>query len=1181
MALNDGARVAILALGLIAVDALIYIAGPFVAFGDFRPLESSLVREIVILLLTLAVAGYVGFLAWRKRQKNNEVAEGISAQTGDDTDAPILAERMKDALKALKEASNGRSTYLYDLPWYLLIGPPGSGKTTALVNSGLRFPLAKNSRPTAVSGVGGTRYCDWWFTEDAVLIDTAGRYTTQDSDAKADQKSWFAFLDTLKKGRPKQPINGVIVAISVEDLLTLQPVELAAHAAAIRGRLLELHTRLKVDFPVYALFTKADLILGFSEFFQIFDNLDRAQVFGATFQTADKTSNLVSQVPAEFDSLLTSLSDMMSDRLQDEPAPVARVQLYGFPTQLAALKRPLYDFLNLIFEPTRYHANATLRGFYLTSGTQQGTPIDQLISALEQSFKTVEVASDAFSGEGKSYFLTDLIKKVIIGEAAWVSTDIAAVRRAAILKACAYAGLIVCTIGMASLWWLSYGRNSALINQTQASVADYTKADNGISQKTTIADNDLSKILPLLTKLRNLPGGYAEKDKQTPLAETFGLSQRDRLQSSAIISYQNALERMFRPRLIYRLEEVLEANRRDPGSTYAALKVYMLLGHLAPTNDSTLILDWMRNDWTENLYPGSGNETGRLTLEEHLKAMLDLEDSKPLVTLSRPILEAAQKSLAQLSVTQRAYELLKSTATTSAARPNWYLTKQGSLQAASIFEPTGAEALAAINVPYFYTYAGFNTGVLPRLRWAAEQVDKERWVLGDFAAQGAISEQYKTLQRDVLDLYMRDFIATWQEMLGKFRLKRLTADKSYIALTALASPTSPLKQVLQSIRDETNLDRPHTEGEAKPSGAQLSPVPAPAASSDANVLLNDGPPAAAVDDAFRPFQDALNGELGQRPIDLVIKSLSMINADLKRAATNPSEASQSNADLQTQVETLRTLATSLPSPFANMMQKAASDFDNAEVSTTVDLLAHALAEVATSCNAVVESSYPFVRGSTREVGLVDFGRVFGPSGVLDQFFRQKLAKYADTSRKDWAWKTSDPVGRVLSPSTLRTFQSASRIRDAFFSEGSSQPFFMVTVTPPNITDQNTQTTLNFYGTSLVTKAGNGVPTGAPWPGTGSYQIKITTSVTQPPNDATKSLLAPATPPPTSGEQTATLVDKSGVWAIFHLLDDAGKNGNRVSFYSGGQSYQYTFSVAAAANPLDLASLRQFRCPANL
>ena len=204
---------------------------------------------------------------------------------------------MKDALATLKTASGNKSGYLYDLPWYVIIGPPGAGKTTALVNSGLKFPLARGATPAAIAGVGGTRYCDWWFTEEAVLIDTAGRYTTQDSNSKADKESWLAFLDILKKSRSRQPINGVLVAISVEDVLTLPKQELALHADAIRMRLLELHQRLKVSFPVYALFTKTDLVAGFTEYFAYLGEAGRRQVWGATFQTADKTQNLVGADP--------------------------------------------------------------------------------------------------------------------------------------------------------------------------------------------------------------------------------------------------------------------------------------------------------------------------------------------------------------------------------------------------------------------------------------------------------------------------------------------------------------------------------------------------------------------------------------------------------------------------------------------------------------------------------------------------------------------------------------------------------------------------------------------------------------------------------------------------------------------------------------------------------------------
>ena len=82
--------------------------------------------------------------------------------------------------RCARAASGGGN--LYALPWYVVIGPPGSGKSTLLQNSGLNFPLSSSFGKEAMRGVGGTRNCDWWFTDEAVFLDTAGRYTTQDSD---------------------------------------------------------------------------------------------------------------------------------------------------------------------------------------------------------------------------------------------------------------------------------------------------------------------------------------------------------------------------------------------------------------------------------------------------------------------------------------------------------------------------------------------------------------------------------------------------------------------------------------------------------------------------------------------------------------------------------------------------------------------------------------------------------------------------------------------------------------------------------------------------------------------------------------------------------------------------------------------------------------------------------------
>lgn len=207
-----------------------------------------------------------------------------------------------------------------------------------------------------------------------------------------------------------------------------------------------------------------------------------------------------------------------------------------------------------------------------------------MIGALSRNFGSEHAGAGSFSGRGKSYFLTDLIQKVIIGESGWVSTDLRAIRRSALLRAAGFDRGGARRSDLTGLWWTSYARNSELINQTNYALADYRSSAAPVLQETTISERNFSLVLPLLHKLRHMPAGYANKDEPTPVAATFGLSQRERLQSATQISYQEVLERMLRLRIIFRLEEQLEANA-NPGFLYEALKVYLMIGGRAKPTD--------------------------------------------------------------------------------------------------------------------------------------------------------------------------------------------------------------------------------------------------------------------------------------------------------------------------------------------------------------------------------------------------------------------------------------------------------------------------------------------------------------------------------------------------------------------------------------------------------------------
>ena len=239
-------------IGLIAVSIIIWFVGPVIKFGDnnLAPLASEIARLIAIIFL-LVLWGLNNLrIQIMNRKRNNDLVDDLEQNQAAVVDSSAdqsaeemqqISQRFTDALSTLsklKFKGKSRSKALYELPWYIIIGPPGSGKTTALVNSSLDFPLAQQFGKASLQGVGGTRNCDWWFTNEAVLIDTAGRYTTQDSHRVVDSNAWEGFLKLLKKNRRRRPINGAIVVISIQDLLLQTESERAQYAKTIRSRII-------------------------------------------------------------------------------------------------------------------------------------------------------------------------------------------------------------------------------------------------------------------------------------------------------------------------------------------------------------------------------------------------------------------------------------------------------------------------------------------------------------------------------------------------------------------------------------------------------------------------------------------------------------------------------------------------------------------------------------------------------------------------------------------------------------------------------------------------------------------------------------------------------------------------------------------------------------------------------
>ncbi|WP_181183488.1 MULTISPECIES: type VI secretion system membrane subunit TssM [unclassified Mesorhizobium] len=1161
-------------LALAGFSAAVWYAGPLIRFADTRPLGPVWPRATIIGVTVAVLALVYGIRFWQGRKAQKALEKAIVRGDERNDDSQVLEARMGEAVATLKRTS-GKRNFLYDIPWYIIIGPPGAGKTTALVNSGLKFPLAGSGNAQPVAGVGGTRSCDWWFTDEAVLIDTAGRYTTQESDRERDKASWLAFLGLLKKHRTRQPINGVILAISLSDLIGFDDQQLDAHVTEIRSRLRELHETLKIQFPVYLLFTKADLVSGFMDFFGDFDEARRRRVWGATFQTVDRIRNMAGEAPAEFDGLAKRLAEEVADRLQEEADPVARIALFGFPAQFGALRNRITQFIGSLFDTSRSQVNVSLRGLYFSSGTQEGTPFDQVLGAIGRSFGGGSQAH--LSGTGKSFFLHDLLANVIFPESGWVSFDRTAERRARLARFGGLAAIALAALAALGVLGLSFFANKSLISSTRQAMAQYRDSADALLKSTTVTDVDLENVIGPLDQLRNLPAGFENGDRGKPIEETFGLSQRERLLSASKTAYRQALERTFRSRLLVQAERTIQAKMADPIALYEPLKIYLMLGGKAPKVDDELIVSWMRQDWEENRYPGENNREGRAQLEKHLRAMLALDDAyDPVFALNQPLVEAAQRSLGRMSLADRASALIKS-GVYAARLESFSVAAKAGPEAQLLFERIDGSELGDLAVPGLYTRAGFNRFYLPQLSRIAQMLVDDQWVLGGGGEQGGIDQDLPKLGPELIDRYGKEFAAAWNGALDQVKFKAMLKDKpQYLALSALAAPDSPLGQLFTAIADQTALTAPNSaddSGAAQPDlagmakglariGLQIAGGKSQSrAGVSSAVAQNAG---ASVEAQFRSFQSLVSGTGGRRPLDALTQNFRDIFQSLKLAADVPSQTERVNANLQLQISTLRANVSRLPKPLARMVNAAADELAGSVAETSMANLNQSLDQTVTrACEEAINGRYPFASDATEEISMADFAKLFAPGGLMDRFFAQNLAPLVDMTGQEWAWKQDTRSSRDLAKSTLKSFQSAAEIRGAFFPSGGSTPLVSITFTPTSLNSEADSAVLNVDGQTVQSAQAGNAPSMVTWPSgaaSGSASLSLT--------------------PEMPGRESALKFD--GAWALKRLLDKASVTANGASaearFVIGGRDVGYTIQVGSGANPLFLPALSGFSCP---
>jgi type VI secretion system protein ImpL len=247
-----------------------------------------------------------------------------------------------------------------------------------------------------------------------------------------------------------------------------------------------------------------------------------------------------------------------------------------------------------------------------------------------------------------------------------------------------------------------------------------------------------------------------------------------------------------------------------------------------------------------------------------------------------------------------------------------------------------------------------------------------------------------------------------------------------------------------------------------------------------------------------------------------------------------------------------------------MIDKVAKDAAGDASASNLAQIADEMAQTVTgACQQTIANRYPFAR-SDRDVPMAEFAKLFSPGGTIDKFFSMNLDPLVNHSGKVWAWKPNP--SRKLSETTLRQFQQAAEIRDAFFPTGGATPAVAFDVRPLTLSSDAQTATLSINGTPVTAQQGTPfAPAIVQWPGSGGGAASI--------------VMAPDMPDRKSS------IERTGAWALFRLVDAGSsiQSGNslKVSFVVFGREVSYQFTSSSLNNPLSLPSLRQFKCPNGL
>ncbi|MEX3774635.1 type VI secretion system membrane subunit TssM [Pseudomonas sp. MYb118] len=1136
----------------------VWFFGPYLAVNDYKFWSERGSRLLTINGLLLIWGLTMVYISWsagaRKAdiEKTEDGQDRIRREKLIDAELKELRTRFKGAIATLKSSSLYRGSdnnWRSDLPWYLLIGPQGCGKTSLLDFSGLEFPINRVDHHQSGDTLC-TSHCDWYFAEQGVLIDTAGRYLSQ-PDADVDGRAWSTLLDLLRKRRRNRPLNGVLVVIPVERLLADSHEVLEALACQVRARLNDVHQKLHVDAPVYLVLSKADKLLGFEEFFDQLTREERDQVLGSSFGEEQSHAD-VKVVRSEFEALLRHLNSQVIMRMHQERNTERRGRILDFPHQMAQIGEGLCLFVEMAFSGNRYQSACLLRGFYLTSALY-------LAGVSEDANRVDKAHARSLVRTGRSRFIHHVLSRVIFPEADLSGLDkrerhlIQWGQRAWYVAALATLGLI----GL--LWAGSFSTNHERLQKLRGLTTEWSLQRSALS-----ANDDFAAVLTTLDTSYATTQVFPEKG-EVSYYERSGLYLGGDISPKVKAAYNRELAAQLLPRVAAVLEGQIRANFKDRESLLNSLRAYLML-NMKDRREAAWLKDWLAADWSSRY---AGNPDVQYGLNNHFGRLLTQPFAYPL---DDQLVAQARQVLRSESLANVVYRMLREQARTLPEyRLSQYLGGQGALFVGTDYV-----------IPGFYTQQGYRQYFSLQGNALVNDILRDNWVLGE--GSDISSGDLRRLMGELEQLYFRDYANFWSDAVGQVALLPISsAREGAEQLAGLTAANSPALLLLAQVRENTLFpmitvsadDVTNIAGKLGEKGGQLAMAAIGTASGAVRNL-----PSNAKDSLQRRFEplhrllDEDNGPTAElTPVLAAMNDLQMQLASLARASA-PDQAAFEMAitrmgGQRDALSDLRQASNRLPRPVSTWLNVLAEDSWRLVLNDSYRYLNQRYqSEVYSFYGKVINKRYPFSAHSSSDVAISDFREFFKAQGIADRFFDNYLRPFVSGDPGHYRLRSIDGQSLPISRNYLDQMATAQVIRQSFFSINPAEPQVQFKLQPYTLDPAVSRSEFRFGDGVIEYRHGPIVPVAFKWPTDtdgGRASLVLDRAVGRP----------------------IGIEKNTGPWSLFRMLDLmqteylSGRDVLVLKADVGGLRANYLLNSQRTPNPFDLGPLRTFRMPVQL